>query len=221
MRQIHGERRVVARVSTGSAAARPTRARTAVTLSARSAAAAAFAVAVMAAVAAGFAWAQSSSPDAEPGWTGATHAEDIVAARRALMLELERLMRPLDAHAAGEPRDADALRESAGTISTMLLAVPHLFPPPTNIYDPSAETPRTLAMPEIWQEFGTFYSLSEAAAHAAADTLTSDATGLAPAAERLRDACDGCHDRFMRTYVPPSASDEDLGFDFESVLPSD
>src|SRR5690606_9953391 len=72
-----------------------------------------------------------------PGWTGETHAEDIVAARRAVMLEMERLMRPLDARAAGEPGDPEFLREAAGTISTFLLTVPHLFPPTTHPQDPN------------------------------------------------------------------------------------
>src|SRR5690606_41274772 len=81
------------------------------------------------------------------GWTGATHAEDIVAARRAVMLEIERLMRPLDAHAAGEPGDPDRLREAAGTISTFLLTVPHLFPPTTDLYAPDAAIRASVAGP--------------------------------------------------------------------------
>ena len=40
----------------------------------------------------------------------------------------------------------------------MLLAVPLLFPPTTNLYDPKAETPTTIALPAIWQSFPAFYA---------------------------------------------------------------
>jgi len=155
------------------------------------------------------------------GWTGTTHAEDIVAARRAVMLEIERLMRPLDAHAAGEPGDPDRLREAAGTISTFLLTVPHLFPPTTDLHDPSAEIPASLARSEIWKDFAAFHDLAEAASDAAADTLTASADELPMAAARLRAACDACHARFMRTYTPPAVTEEDLEFDFDSLFPAD
>lgn len=156
-----------------------------------------------------------------PGWTGETHAEDIVAARRAVMLEMERLMRPLDARAAGEPGDPDFLREAAGTISTFLLTVPHLFPPTTNLQDPNAEIPTTLARSEIWEDFASFHGLAEAAAAAAADALTASADELPQAAARLRGACDACHTAFMRTYSPPTVTEEDLEFDFDSLFPAD
>lgn len=168
----------------------------------------------------GSAWGEETTASAD-GWTGATHAEDIVAARRAVMLEIERLMRPLDAHAAGEPGDPDRLREAAGTISTFLLTVPHLFPPTTDLYDPEAEIPASVARSEIWQEFPAFHELSEQAANVAADALTASADGLPAAAARLRDACDACHARFMRTYTPPKVSEEDLEFDFDSLFPAD
>lgn len=171
-------------------------------------------VAVSLAVAQG----ENPVPTDAPGWTGMTHPEDIVAARRAVMLELERLIRPLDSHAAGETGDPDALREAAGTISTLLLTVPHLFPPSTDLYDPNEEIPSTLARPEIWQDFESFYALAEAAAHAAADTLTAGAAGLPQAAAHLRETCDACHAGFMRTYTPPAASEEDREFDFDSIF---
>jgi len=171
---------------------------------------------------AGAARAQGAAKGADgAGWTGMTHAEAIVAARRAVMLEVERLMRPLDAHAAGEPADPDMLREAAGTISTFLLAVPHLFPPTTDLYDASAEIPATVARSEIWQDFDAFYELAETAAAAAADALTASAPDLPAAAARLREACDACHARFMRSYSPPAVSEEDLEFDFDALFPVD
>lgn len=163
--------------------------------------------------------AQTAAPNEVPGWTGTTHPNEIVAARRAVMLELERLIRPLDSHAVGEPGDPDALREAAGTISTLLLTVPHLFPPSTDLYDPNEEIPSTLARPEIWQDFASFYALAEASAYAAADTLTMGAADLPKAAAHLRETCDACHAGFMRTYTLPAATEEDLEFDFDSIFP--
>src|SRR5690606_21261122 len=57
--------------------------------------------------------AATAQPDTsgEPGWTGSTHPNDVIAARRALMLELQERMQPIDSHAAGEAADPDALRE--------------------------------------------------------------------------------------------------------------
>ena len=45
----------------------------------------------------------------------------------------------------------------------MLLALPHLFPPTTNLYDPKAAQPATLALPPIWKDFDSFYTLAGAA----------------------------------------------------------
>src|SRR5690606_29778138 len=139
----------------------------------------------------------------------------------AVMLEMERLMRPLDARAAGEPGDPDFLREAAGTISTFLLTVPHLFPPTTNLQDPNAEIPTTLARSEIWEDFASFHGLAEAAAAAAADALTASADELPQAAARLRAAWDARHTAVMRTYSPPTVTEEDLEFDFASLFPAD
>src|SRR5690606_3163799 len=138
------------------------------------------------------------------GWTGETHADDIVCARSAAMHEMVRWMRPLDAHSSGEPVNPDHLRVADRTISMFLMTVPYLFLSSTNRYDPKTETPTTLARPEIWEVFASFHSLADAAAAAAADTLTASAAELPQAAARLREACDACHTRFMRTYSPPT-----------------
>lgn len=145
---------------------------------------------------------------------------DAIAARRALMTEIDRLMRPFDAFAFGEPADTAALRADAGTLAAMLAATPHLFPPESNRFDPDAELPVTLALPSIWTEFDAFYAFAGTAAEAAnAAAAAADDDALRDAAVRLRGACDGCHAAYLREYVPAGVSSEDLEFDFESVLP--
>lgn len=153
------------------------------------------------------------------GWTGATKPADVIAARQALMTELERLMRPVDTFADGQPGDAAGVRDAATTISTLLLATPHLFPPTTNLYDEQAEQPKTLALPPIWQQFDAFYALAESAAGAATKLAAgADEQSLRAAGKALRAACDACHAPYLRPYVASGVSEADLEFDFDSVL---
>lgn len=174
------------------------------------------------AVAAGFtgiACADDPAPADGPGWTGLTTPEDVILARQALMTEMERLMRPIDSFTAGEPADPADLRSAAVTISQILLALPHLFPPTTNRYDPAAATPVTIALPAIWQDFPTFSALA-AAASAAATTAASatDAQALKAGGQNLRGACDACHAPFLRPYAPATVTDEDAQFDFDALF---
>jgi cytochrome c556 len=153
------------------------------------------------------------------GWTGVSKSEDVIAARRALMAELARLMQPIDAFSDGQPGDAATVREAATTIEPLLLATPHLFPPTTNLYDEKAEQPRTLALPPIWQQFDAFYGLAvNASAAAARISALTDAETLRAAGKELRAACDACHAPYLRPYVASGVSDADLEFDFDSVF---
>lgn len=170
----------------------------------------------------GPALAQDTAPGEAPGWTGITHPQDVVTARQALMFEVQRLMKPIDSYSAGVATDTVELRANAGMIATMLLAVPHLFPPTTDLYDADSESPATLALPAVWQSFETFYELSSAASAAATEMASmTDESDLRQAATDLRAACDACHAVYLRTYVPPEATSEDTEFDFDSVFPED
>lgn len=154
------------------------------------------------------------------GWTGLTEPEELIEARRLLMIEIERLMKPIDAFVAGEPADTASLREDATTIEAMLLAFPHLFPPTTNAYDPTLRDPSTIALPTIWRRFDAFLEQTEAAEMAAAAFIAAeDVATLREAGVRLRAACDACHAAFTQPYTPPVVTEEDLNFDFDSVLP--
>jgi cytochrome c556 len=157
-----------------------------------------------------------------PGWTGLTNPEDVISARQALMVQIEHVMRPIESFAGGDSGSPAELRAIAGTMAPMLLAAPHLFPPTTNLYDAAAETPTTLALPAIWQDFPTFYTLASASAAAAASMASVTAIEpLRAAGRNLRATCDACHARYVRPYVPATVNSDDLEFDFDSVLPKD
>ena len=125
----------------------------------------------------------AAPPADEPGWTGLTDPKDVIAARQALMQEIEHVMQPIDTAEVEDPADLAALSSAARVISALLLAAPHLFPPTTNLYDPKAPLPQTLALPAVWQDFPTFYKLAAAAADSAKTmSETSGKEALAPRA---------------------------------------
>jgi cytochrome c556 len=135
------------------------------------------------------------------------------------MAELERLMQPIDSLAADQTARGADPASAALTISRLLLAAPHLFPPTTNLYDPAAETPETIALPAIWQDFDAFYALAGASAAAAAALAEqTEQAAQRTGALALRATCDACHARFLRAYVPQAAGDEDTSFDFDAVF---
>jgi cytochrome c556 len=173
----------------------------------------------MAAAIAGIALAADATPGSGPGWTGFTNPRDVITARQELMEHIEILMEPIDTIQVEEVKDPEKLHAAAETIGAMLLAVPHLFPPTTNRYDPKVAEPATLALPGIWKDFGSFYNLAAAAA-SAADKM-AEAQGKEPlrtASRALRASCDACHSLYLRPYLPPKVLDSDRNFDFESAL---
>ncbi|MEO8466855.1 MAG: cytochrome c [Gammaproteobacteria bacterium] len=168
---------------------------------------------------AGATFAADPAPKAGPGWTGLTEPEKVIEAREALMVEIERIMRPLDSYTIGEPADPEDLRSIAQSVSQMLLALPHLFPPTTNLYDAKAETPKTLALPPIWQNFAGFEKMAEVAelqAEKVAKMKTPDE--LKAGALALRATCDACHAVYLRPYVPSTVKQDDVNFDFDSAF---
>jgi cytochrome c556 len=163
-----------------------------------------------------------AGPSSEPGWTGLTEPEEVIEARRVLMTEAERLMKPVDGYIVGEPADPAVLRANAASLEALLLALPHLFPPTTNRFDPTVLDPPTVALPSIWQRFPAFLTFAESAERAAATLRDAEDTeALRTASARLRGMCDTCHAQFMKPYTPPKVLPEDLEFDFESVLPNE
>jgi len=176
-------------------------------------------VLALAVAAVGAAVAADRAPQAGPGWTGLTNVKDVIDARQELMEQIENNMPAIDGLQVGVDSDSDQLRATAATLSAMLLAAPHLFPPTTNRYDPKAKEPETLALPAIWQDFTAFSRLAAASA-AAAEQMANATTKeqLRVTGRNLRASCDACHALYMRSYTPPKAQDSDLEFDFDSAI---
>lgn len=161
----------------------------------------------------------TTTPPAGAGWTGVTNPAEEIAARNSLMAQMEQLMLPIDLLETQPASDAKLLQANAAAIAAMLQAVPHLFPPTTNRYDPKAETPATIALPAIWQDFNSFYSLATAAAKAA-DAMTSaeGPEALRRSGAALRGACTACHSLYLRKYEGPKVNAADANFDFDKAL---
>ncbi|MGD9842845.1 MAG: cytochrome c [Steroidobacteraceae bacterium] len=151
--------------------------------------------------------------------SGLTKPGEVIEARKGLMDELERLIKPIDSFTVGESADLAELQSTARTMSRMLLTVPYLFPPTTNLYDSTLPTPVTNTLPTVWQNFDAFLALaksSETAARTMAETMGTEP--LRAAARNLRASCDACHALSMKPYVKPEVKPEDLDFDFDSAL---
>jgi cytochrome c556 len=128
-------------------------------------------------------------------------------------------MEPIDTIQVTAVRDVTKLHTNAQVIGAMLLALPHLFPPTTNLYDPQVQLPVTLALPQIWKDFGSFYKLAAATATAAEVMGTAQGTpALRAASLKLRASCDACHALHLRPYVPPKILDSDYKFDFDAAI---
>jgi cytochrome c556 len=152
--------------------------------------------------------------------TPSTDTAEIIEARRVLMLQIDRLMKPIDAFTVEGKGDIPALQSAAGAIEAMILAFPHLFPPESNLYDASVRESPTTALPAVWEDQEAFRTFAqEAERSAAAIAGTDDAAALRAEAVALRGACDGCHAQFMKPYTPPRVTQEDRDFDFDSVFP--
>jgi cytochrome c556 len=158
-------------------------------------------------------------PGQGQGWTGITNPKAVITARQELMEHMEILMQPIDTITVSEVRNVNQLHENAEVLGAILLAVPHLFPPTTNLYDPKVTMPATLALPPIWQNFGSFYDLAAAASKAAdAMAVTKGNAALRAASLKLRASCDACHALYLRKYESPKVLPSDYKFDFESAL---
>ena len=163
----------------------------------------------------------STVPANGPGWTGLSKPLEMIHARQELMEHMEELMQPIDTISLpSQPvRDLERLRFNAEVVGAMLLSVPHLFPPTTNLYDPKSREPKTIALPAIWKNFDSFYSLAQGASKLAEEfASTKGDRALRAASLKLRAGCDACHELYLRKYEPPKVLPSDFLFDFDAAL---
>jgi cytochrome c556 len=129
---------------------------------------------------------------------------DTIFARKILMGAIDMNMDEVETMLApgGKLVLSDA-QEHAETISTMLMAFPHLFPPATNQWKPGAErdpATDTFANPGLWSNFADFYQrATEASKIAWSASRAKRADEFRPLIGQLRQRCNACHALNMKT----------------------
>jgi cytochrome c556 len=125
-------------------------------------------------------------------------AKDTIFARKILMGAIDMNMDEIETMLAPEGKlDLAEGQEHSETISTMLMAFPHMFPPATNQWkagaarDPATDT---FASPELWTNFADFYArASEASKIAWSASRAKRPADFRALIVQLRERCNGCH----------------------------
>ena len=130
--------------------------------------------------------------------------KDIIFARKILMGAIDANMDAIERMTRSDSRiDLPDGREHADTISIMLLAFPHMFPPSTNQWRPDDKNRDpaldTYASPDLWRNFRGFYGMAQTAANiAAAATRAKHADEFKTLVAQLRVACNSCHAGYLK-----------------------
>ena len=131
-------------------------------------------------------------------------AKDTIFARKILMGAIDVNMDEIETMLApeGKLELADA-QEHAETISTMLMVFPHMFPPTTNQWKPDVDrdpATDTFASPEVWTNFTDFYKRAAEASKVAWNaSRAKHAADFRLLIKQLRDQCNSCHAKNMKT----------------------
>ena len=131
-------------------------------------------------------------------------AKDTIFARKILMGAIDMNMDEIETMLAPEGKlDLAEGQEHAETISTMLMAFPHMFPPATNQWKAGAErdpATDTFASPELWKNFTDFYArATEASKIAWSASRAKRADEFRPLIGQLSQRCNACHALNMKT----------------------
>jgi cytochrome c556 len=133
----------------------------------------------------------------------AAKVEDTIFARKTMMSSLSDNMDQIEMMISTGKIDLDDAHEHADTISVMLMAFPHLFPPASNQWKPGAEidpVTGTFASPDVWSKFADFYKRAADASKTAFDMSRADKPdALKAKTAELRTACNGCHAAYLKT----------------------
>jgi cytochrome c556 len=131
-------------------------------------------------------------------------AKDTIFVRKILMGGIDTNMDEIETMLApeGKLELADA-QEHAETISTMLMAFPHMFPPATNQWtagaarDPATDT---FASPDVWSNFADFYQrATEASKIAWSASRAKRSADFRVLIAQLRERCNACHALNLKT----------------------
>jgi cytochrome c556 len=127
---------------------------------------------------------------------------DAILARKTLMDTLSDNMDQIEGMISTNKIDLADAHEHADTISVMLMAFPHLFPPSTNQWKPGVDpdpVTGTSASPDVWTKFADFYQRANAASKTAYEMSRADkADDLKARTAELRTACNACHAQYLK-----------------------
>lgn len=133
----------------------------------------------------------------------AAKVEDVIMARKTLMDTLSDNMDQIEQMISTNKIDLADAHEHADTISVMLMAFPHLFPPASNQWKPGVEidpVTGTYASPDLWTKFADFYKRAGDASKTAYDMSRAEkADELKAKTAVLRSACNDCHAAYLKT----------------------
>jgi cytochrome c556 len=133
----------------------------------------------------------------------AATVKDVIFARKTMMDTLSDNMDQIEGMISTGKIDIADAHEHADTISVMLMAFPHLFPPASNQWkannpDPDPVTD-TFASPDVWSKFSDFYKRAADASKTAFDISHADKTDeLKAQTQKLRVACNACHAAYLK-----------------------
>jgi cytochrome c556 len=129
-------------------------------------------------------------------------AKDVIFARKTLMSTVSDNFDQIEAMISTGKLDIADAHEHADTISVMMMAYPHLFPPSSNQWKPNADLDPgtdTFASPDVWSKFPDFYQRAAAASKTASVMSRADkADELKAHAKELRVMCNACHDLYLK-----------------------
>ena len=128
--------------------------------------------------------------------------KDVILARKSLMDSIGNNMMEIEAMTGSGKIDLLKAQGHADSISSMMMAFPHLFPPDTNTW--VANAPRdpstgTFTDPSLWKEYAFFYKEAKASSDYAHDASHArDAAEFKKLAVQMRLTCDTCHATFQK-----------------------
>jgi cytochrome c556 len=128
--------------------------------------------------------------------------KDVIFARKTVMSTLSDAMDKIETMIESGKINVAEGQDEANTISVMLMAFPHLFPPASNQWKPNSDldpATDTFASPDVWTNYSDFYQRTSAASKAAYDARGADNENQFKAAiVDLRASCNSCHALFLK-----------------------
>jgi cytochrome c556 len=128
--------------------------------------------------------------------------KDVIFALKTVMSSLSDTMDKIEAMIQADKINLAEGQDEANSISVMLMAFPHLFPPASNQWKPNSDldpATDTFASPDVWTRYSDFYQRSSAASKAAYDAHSAgNVSEFKAAIAELRSGCNSCHEVFLK-----------------------